>query len=71
MLWHPGWPIVRSIFHVNKLRPDLSLIAWGRELGPVYAVKMFNVTLERVTGYDAIIKTLITKDETFRSRAFG
>ena len=67
----PGWPIVGSIFHVNRQRPDLSFIAWGRQLGPVYTVNMLNESFVVVSGYDEIIEVLVSKGTAFGGRAFG
>ena len=64
----PGYPLIGSITHLDKSRPDKTFIKWGKELGPVYAVKMLNETFVVVTGYDQLCEMLITKGNSFAGR---
>ena len=64
----PGYPIIGSVTHLDKNRPDKTFIKWGKELGPVYAVKLLHETIVVVSGYDELNEMLITKGSSFAGR---
>ena len=64
----PGYPIIGSITHLDKNRPDKTFLKWGEELGPVYAVKLLHETIVVVSGYDELQEMLITKGSAFAGR---
>ena len=64
----PGYPIIGSVTHLDKNRPDKTFIKWGEELGPVYAVKLLHKTIIVVSGYDELHEMLITKGSSFAGR---
>ena len=66
-----SWPLVGSIFHINKNRSDLSLLKFARQLGPVYAIKTPCQTLVVVSGFNELIEMLSNKDTMFGGRAYG
>ena len=63
-----GWPLVGSLFQLDKERPDITLIDWSRKLGPVYAVRLLHETWVVVSGYDELIEMFVTKGNSFAGR---
>ena len=64
----PGYPIIGSITHLDKNRPDKTILKWGKELGPLYAMKMLHETFVVVTGYDELCEMFFTKGNSFAGR---
>lgn len=72
----PGWPIIGSALQINRKRPDLTFIAWAKQYGPVYKVKIFNKTMIVLSRYEEVHEVLVTRgtayagrNETFKIRA--
>ena len=64
----PGWPILGNITQVDLNRPDLTLLKWAKEFGPIYSVKFLNQTWIIVSGYDEVYEMLVTKGKSFAGR---
>lgn len=47
----PGLPFFGSAARINLWRPDLTLLRWAKQYGPVYKVKLFNMTFVAVSRY--------------------
>ena len=68
----PGWPIIGSLFQLDRKFPYLTMIEWSRKLGPVYVLKILHEDWIVVSGYDELVEMLVTKGNSFagRSRRF-
>ena len=64
-----GWPIVGSIFQIDRMRPDQTFLQWAKDLGPVYSVQVFNQTWVIITGYEEMYEMLVTKGSSFAGRS--
>ena len=63
-----GLPYIGNFFQLDKKRPDLTMVKWTREHGPIYKMKMFGKTWVVVGGYDEVYEVLVTKGTTFDGR---
>jgi cytochrome P450 family 2 subfamily U polypeptide 1 len=63
-----GWPIVGNLFQVPQERPELTFSKWSKELGPVFSVKLFNMTFVVVNTYETINDVLLRKASLFHGR---
>lgn len=61
-------PLVGCALKLDKLRFDQTLLAWAKELGPVYQVRMFHQNWVVVSGYDEMYEMLVTKGQAFSGR---
>lgn len=64
----PTWPFVGNFFQLDKRRPDLSMVEWGRTIGPVYKLTLLNTDYVVATSYEAIYELLVTKGKSFAGR---
>ena len=64
----PSYPIIGSIAHMDRNRPDKTLIKWSEEIGPIYAVQILHEMYVVVSGYDELHEMLITKGNSFAGR---
>lgn len=64
----PGWPIVGSGLQIDRLRPDLTLLNWAKQYGPVYKVKIFNETIVLVCNYDEMHELMVSKGAVYAGR---
>lgn len=48
----PGKFFFGSALQVNEKRPDLTLLEWAAQYGPVFKVKLFNMIFVAVSRYN-------------------
>jgi cytochrome P450 len=64
-----GWPFIGNALQLNQCgRTDQTLEQWAEQYGPIFTVKVFNMTWVVVSGYDEIHEVLVQKSKAFAGR---
>jgi cytochrome P450 len=64
-----GWPLAGNALQLNQCgRADQTLEKWAEQYGPIFTVKVFNMTWVVLSGYDEIHEVLVQKSKVFAGR---
>ena len=61
-------PLVGNFLQIDRKWPNRSFLAWAKEYGPIYSLKILNDAWLIVTGYEELQEMLVTKGHMFAGR---